>query len=357
MSKERIQKAQKFLKQENLDGFIVNRPISVRYLSGFTGSTAVLIIRSNDAYFLTDFRYKDQSRAQVKGAKIIITKTEVINELKDLPQFHGKNLRYGFETEYLTFFNKERLQNNLKGALLIPIRDFIEQFAIIKDPNEVEMIEKAAAITDKAFERILGYIRPGLRENEVRAELEYQMMVMGSEQPAFETIIASGHRSALPHGVATTKKIAKGDFVTFDFGAQVGGYVADFTRTIVIGKATERQKKIYNIVLKAQEAAIRKVKPGVEGKVLDKTARDIIEKAGYGKYFGHGLGHGIGIYVHSKPSLGKMSPDIMKKGMVFTVEPGIYLPGWGGVRIEDDVLVTANGGRVLNHSPKKLLVV
>jgi len=357
MSREKIQAVQKQLLQENLDGFIVSRPISIRYLSGFTGSTAILIIRPNAAYFLTDFRYKDQSHQQVKGAKIIITKNEVINEIKELTQFHGKNLRYGFESEFLTCYNQQRLQTNLKGTLLIPTTDFIEKFAIIKDADEIEMIEKAASITDTAFERILGYIKPGLRENEVRAELEYQMMVLGSEMPAFETIIASGRRSALPHGVASTKKIAYGDFVTFDFGAQVGGYVADFTRTIVIGKANDKQKKIYNIVLKAQEAAIRKVKPGVAGKTLDKTARDIIEKAGFGKYFGHGLGHGIGIYVHSKPSLSSRSTDIMKKGMVFTIEPGIYLPGWGGVRIEDDVVVTATSCRVLNRSPKKLLVV
>jgi Xaa-Pro aminopeptidase len=181
------------------------------------------------------------------------------------------------------------------------------------------------------------------------------MKMLGAEKPAFDTIVASGYRSALPHGVASEKKIAKGDFVTFDFGAWYKGYVADITRTVVMGKATVRQKKIYNTVLRANQAAIRKVKSGVSGFDVDKAARSVIKRAGYSKYFGHGTGHGIGIYVHVGPNAGPRSKDILKRGMVVTIEPGIYIPKWGGVRIEDDVLVTNTGSRVLTSAPKKLL--
>lgn len=354
MYKKRIEKIQRLLAKENLDGFLVNRLVHIRYLCGYSGSSGLLIIRAKDAYFLTDFRYKDQAAKEVKAAKVIITKTDPISELKDLKQFQAKNLRYGFESAYLTHSELQRIQNGLAGALLIPVTDIVERFSVIKEADEIASLQKAMDITDTAFERILGYLRPGLRENEIRAELEYQMMTLGSEKPAFETIVASGYRSAMPHGVASAKKIAQGDFVTFDFGAMYNGYTADLTRTVVVGKANDRQKKIYDIVLRAQLAAIKKVRHGVEGKMVDKAARDIIAKAGFGKNFGHGLGHGLGVYIHSKPNVGPRSTDTLKSGMVITIEPGIYISGWGGVRIEDDVLVTTRGGRVMTRSPKNL---
>ncbi|MEW6014257.1 MAG: Xaa-Pro peptidase family protein [Candidatus Zixiibacteriota bacterium] len=354
MHKKRIEKIQRQLAAENLDGFLVNRLVHIRYLCGYSGSSGLLIVREKDAFFLTDFRYKDQAAKEVKGAKVIITKGDAISELKDLKQFQGKNLRYGFESAHVTHGELQRIQNGLAGALLVPATDMVEQFSVIKDADEIASLQKAMDITDTAFERILGYLRPGLRENEVRAELEYQMMTLGSEKPAFETIVASGYRSAMPHGVASKKKIARGDFVTFDFGAMYNGYTADLTRTVVVGKASDRQRKVYNIVLRAQLAAIKKVRHGVEGKMVDKVARDIINKAGFGKNFGHGLGHGLGVYIHSKPNVGPRSTDTLKSGMVITIEPGIYISGWGGVRIEDDVLVTTRGGRVMTRSPKNL---
>ncbi|MCK4460297.1 MAG: aminopeptidase P family protein, partial [candidate division Zixibacteria bacterium] len=186
----------------------------------------------------------------------------------------------------------------------------------------------------------------------------HQMKMLGSEKPAFDSIVASGYRSAMPHGEASDKKLAKGDFVTFDFGAVVNRYVSDMTRTVVIGRATQRQKKIYNLVLKAQEAGVAKVRAGIEAKVVDDTCRRIITRAGYGKNFGHGTGHGIGVYydpIHTGPRLSTISNDKLKVNNVITVEPGIYIPDWGGVRIEDDLVVTRTGHRVLNHSPKNLL--
>ena len=357
MSQERIKKFQAFVEKENLDGFIVSRLVSIRYLCGFTGSAGLMIVQPKQSWFLTDFRYQEQAKKQVKGARTIITKGETIAALKELTQFHGKNLRYGFESDYLLANDLTRLNENLPGAILIPTVDAIEDFSVIKDKDEIDDTQQAVDIGDLAFERILNILKPGVREIEVGAELEYQMKMLGSERIPFETIVASGYRSALPHGIASQKKIAKGDFVTFDFGATYNGYVSDMTRTVVIGKATPRQKKIYGIVLRAQKAGIRKVGPRVVTSAVDAAARNIIDRAGYKKYFGHGTGHGIGLFVHSKPRLGPKSTDILKKGMIVTVEPGIYIPKWGGVRIEDDVLVTATGRRILNQAPKNLLEV
>ncbi|MCP4703124.1 MAG: aminopeptidase P family protein [candidate division Zixibacteria bacterium] len=362
MSRERIKKFQAWIKKENLDGFIVRRHESMRYLCGFSGGSpsepdGVLIVKQKSADFITDFRYYEQARKELKGAKLIKGERDAIGSLKTETKFLGKNLKYGFEPEYMSVSEKNRFQESLGDSILIPFKDAVEMLSIIKEKSEVEMIQKACDISDAAFQRILGYVKPGLKESEVCAELEYQMMMLGSDKAAFETILASGFRSALPHGSASKKKIAKGDFVTFDFGATFGGYVSDMTRTIVMGKATARQKKVYNTVKRAQLAGLRKVKSGVLGKAVDLAARKVIDKAGYKKYFRHGTGHGIGMYVHMKPSAGPLSTDILKRGMVLTVEPGIYFPGWGGVRIEDDVLVTNTGCRVLNSSPKKLLEI
>jgi Xaa-Pro aminopeptidase len=201
----------------------------------------------------------------------------------------------------------------------------------------------------------LGILKPGLVEKDIAAELEYQMKMLGATKEAFGSIVASGYRSALPHGLASNKKIKKGDFVTFDFGALYNGYCSDITRTVVIGKATMRQKKIYSVVQRAQMAGIRKVKAGVTGKEVDTAARKVIEKAGFGRNFGHGTGHGIGLEVHAAPRVSKLGTQPLKSNMVITIEPGIYVSGWGGVRIEDDVVVRPKGGLVLNKAPKKLL--
>jgi Xaa-Pro aminopeptidase len=364
MYRQRIKNFQKYIKKENLDGFIISsfavdsvRPYNIQYLCGFTGDAGMLIILPTRAYLLVDGRFHEQAERQSKAAKVIKCKSRPVSDLKDLKQFHGKNKRYGYEAEFTTIVQLKILNENLGDVIMIPTEGAVETLSIIKDKGEIINLKKAIEISDIAFERILGYLKPGLREVEIAAELEYQMKMLGSEKPAFDTIIASGYRSALPHGVASEKKIARGDFVTFDFGAIYKGYVSDMTRTIVIGKATKRQKTVYNTVLRAQKAAIKRVKSGVDGKKVDAAARGIIDKAGFGKYFNHGTGHGIGIYIHVRPSLSPRISDILKTGMVVTVEPGIYIPKWGGVRIEDDILVGRNGCKVLNKASKKLLEV
>ncbi len=358
MSKKRIDEIKKNLVKENLDGLIVTHADFVRYLTGFTGSAGVLVITKTSADFVSDFRYKDQASKQVKGAKVsIIQNGDYLGALKESPKLNKNNLCLGYSGSYATVTELDNLKKTFPKAHFVNADNLTYDLGWVKDKDELSMITKACEISDLAFERILNMVTPGVRESELAAELEYQMRMLGSERPAFESIIASGYRSALPHGIASTKKVKKGEFITFDFGATYKGYVSDMTRTIVVGKATSRQNKIYNLVLKAQKAGVRKIKAGVTGKAVDDACRNMITKAGYGKNFGHGTGHGIGFFVHVGPRLSQLSTDKLKVGNVVTVEPGIYISGWGGVRIEDDVIVTKTGGKVLNNSPKNLLEV
>ncbi len=361
MHKERIKKFQKILVKENLDGFILNKRSEVlhihdvRYFSGFSGDTGMMIVLRNKAYLLVDFRFHTQAAKEAKGVKIINAEKTLMAELEDIKELKDKNIRIGYESDGLICRELDSLKESLPNAIFVKTKGHTNQFLAIKDKDEISLVKKAIEIAETALERVVGLIKPGAREFEIAAELEYQMKMLGADGLAFETIVASGWRSALPHGLASDKKIKKGDFVTIDFGASYKGYVSDITRTFIVGKATSRQKKIYNIVLKANETCIKKLKPGVSGFEADAVARKIITKAGYGKNFGHGTGHGIGLYVHVGPGLGPRSEDILKAGHIVTVEPGIYIPKWGGVRIEDDVLITSRGAKVLTSAPKKLL--
>lgn len=356
MSTTRIAALRSRLKQENLDGMIINHGDHVRYLTGYTGSNGLLVVNGRDALFFTDFRYTDQARKQVTGAKVFVAdKGDLIANLANFPALNKKNVRYGFAPDYLTVAGRSRLVHILNKSIVASAPDVLADLGWVKEKSEIASISRAAAIADEALARVLGLIKPGIRESELAAELEYQMIMLGSQKPAFETIVASGFRSAMPHGVASQKKLKKGDFVTFDFGATVDGYVSDMTRTIVVGKASAKQKKIYDIVLRSQLAGIRKVKAGVMARDVDEACRSIIRKAGYAKNFGHGTGHGIGFYIHTGPRVAAPSEDKLQVNNVITIEPGIYISGWGGVRIEDDVVVTRTGCRVLNTAEKKLL--
>lgn len=360
MSRRRITAIMKKARSENLDGLVITDLDQVRYLCGYTGSNGLLVIRGSQADFLTDFRYADQCKAEVKGAKChVMKKGDLIAGLAEFGEFSKKkNLRYGYSEGSLPVSGLNRLRKALPDALLVGADDLLFDLGWVKEKQEINLIAKAAEIGDTALERVLGLVKPGVPEREIAAELEYQMVMLGAEKRAFETIVASGYRSALPHGAASDKEIEKGDFVTFDFGATYRGYSSDMTRTVVVGKATAKQKKIYNTVLRAQKAGLRKVKAGVPAADVDKAARNVINRAGYEKEFGHGTGHGIGFPqdpIHTGPRVNATSEDTLKVNHVITVEPGIYISGWGGVRIEDDVVVTRNGGRILNSVTKKLL--
>ncbi len=360
--KQRIDRLRKYLKAENLDAAFIYFPLdtgmflpNVRYLSGFSGSSGALFITRSKALFITDSRYTEQAKEEVSGCQVVVSRKPPVSALEDIAAAKAKNLKIAVEADGLTVGQKKKLAETLPDAILIDTTGMVEDLMICKDSTEIAKIKKAVEISDIAFERILGIVKPGVREKEIAAEMEYQMKMLGADKEAFATIVASGWRSALPHGIASEKKLKKGEFVTFDFGAFYNGYCSDITRTVVVGKATSRQKKIYNIVARAQMAAIRKVRTGVTGKDVDKGARDIINRAGYGKNFGHGTGHGIGLQVHGGPRVSPMGTQPLKSNMVITIEPGIYIAGWGGVRIEDDVVVRPKSGLVLNKAPKNLL--
>ncbi len=353
--KNRIKGIQKILKDENLDVFLITSLPHVRYLSGYTGSNGMMLISPHYSTFLTDFRYQQQSKEQVKFSKVTMVQRDLLSGLPDLPGLKSKRIKLGFESEHISYKVFQKLQDLLPDCLLVPVDKIVDTLTIKKDLQEIEYITKAAEITDLVYSEILGIIKPGVRELDLAAEIEYRMKGFGSSTPYYETIIASGRRAALPHGIASNKRIQKGDFVTMDFGAVVEGYTADLTRTVMVGKASKKQKIVYSTVLKAQQHATDKVRAGIKACDLDKIARDIIKKAGYSKYFGHGLGHGIGLLIHDNPAINTTNQQVLESGMVITIEPGIYIPDWGGVRIEDDVLITPKGYQVLTHSERNLL--
>jgi Xaa-Pro aminopeptidase len=301
--KKRIRKVQKKLSGENLDFLLISFLPHVRYLSGYSGSNGLVLISPKGSVFLTDFRYKNQAKQQVRNMKVMVVERELFFSLTTLPQLKTKRIKLGIEAAFLNCKTYRSLRSLLPDCLMIATEKLVESLTIRKDKSEVAKIEKAAKITDRVFSEIIKVIKPGMKELDVAAEIEYRMKKYGSSTPYYQTIVASGIRSTLPHGVASNKKINKGEFVTMDFGAVYDGYTADLTRTVVVGKASPRQKKIYNTVLRAQKHAITKARAGIKACDLDKTARDVIKRAGCGKYFGHGLGHGIGLQIHDNPAV------------------------------------------------------
>jgi len=353
----RIKRLQRILVKENLDLLLISFLPHVRYLSGYSGTNGLILISCDDAVFLTDFRYQQQVKKQIKNLRVMIAERDLFSSLSNLPQLKGKRIKMGFEAEHLNCKTYQRLEKLLPNCLLVPTENLIGTLIVKKDRSELEKIKKAIEITDQVFSEILDFIKPGIKELDLSAEMEYRMKRYGSSTPYFETIVASGKRSAQPHGVASSKKIQRNEFVTFDFGAVFDGYTADLTRTVVVGKANRKQKKVYNIVLRAQRRAISRAKPKMKACDLDRTAREVIKTAGYAKYFGHGLGHGIGVLIHDNPAVNPTNQQLLEPGMVITIEPGIYIPNWGGVRIEDDVLITQKGCEVLTTAERELIEV
>lgn len=351
---KRTTRIREILKSINADGIIAYSSENRRYLTGFTGTTGYAIIGDRNAGFVTDFRYTEQAAKQCEGFDIIENGNPLTEYLADTIKKYGIT-RLAYEDDYMTVAFYELLKEKLNGVELVPLKEAGNEIRIIKDENELLNIQKAAQIADAAFTHILGYIKPGVKENDIALELEYFMKKNGASGNSFESIVASGIRSSMPHGVASDKEINMGDLLTMDFGCVYNGYCSDMTRTVVVGKANEEQKKIYDIVLKAQLEALAHIKPGVLGKDVDKIARDIISNAGYKDNFGHGLGHGVGLAIHEKPTLSPMGERVLEKNMVVTDEPGIYITGFGGVRIEDLVAVGEDGPIVYSKSPKELI--
>lgn len=347
-----IDKIRLLLEEKSLDGILLYKPENRRYVSGFTGSTGYVLITETDAKFITDFRYIEQATVQCDGFEIIETgnKKTIVDVLNELTLF-----KLGVEEDYMTYGQFIELTNKLMGTKLVPLEGAILKLRSVKTSDEIKNIKKAANIADRAFEHILKFIKPGLTELDIALELEFFMKKKGASKLSFEPIVASGKRSSLPHGIASDKIIETGDMITLDFGCVYNGYCSDMTRTIVLGRANDRQKEIYNIVLEAQKTSLKAVKPGITGAELDVIARNIINDNGYGQYFGHGLGHGVGLEVHELPRINARGNVPMEPGMVITIEPGIYIPNFGGVRIEDLVLATDKGYEVLSKSTKDLI--
>ena len=347
----RVSNLRKEIKE--VDGFIVTNLPNIYYLVGFTGSSGVLVITQKAAVFFTDFRYKEQCTREIKGADVVIIKESLLKEVSQ----HSivKSLKkIGFE-EGIKYSNYSMLEKGLRGKKFSPLKNKVEKLRKIKEPSEIKTIKQAARIALSSFESIKSLIKPGVMEEDIAIELEYRMKKNGAQGTSFETIVASGPNAALPHAKAGNRKLKDGDTVVLDFGVMYNHYASDTTRTIILGENPTRPEtervgtahKIYRIVEDAQTSAIREIKPGVPLKELDRIARDIISDAGYGEYFGHSLGHGVGLEIHEAPKVSGKSEDIVTPGMVFTVEPGIYLPRFGGVRIEDMVVVRDKGIEII----------
>jgi Xaa-Pro aminopeptidase len=364
----RQKKLRSLLGQNRLDALLITHLPNVRYLCGFTGSSAVLVLIKDRSVFFSDGRYIAQAKDEVENSRILIeSKAPLLSAAEWLLANrrgiarHGaskRNLNIGIEGEHITVFARARLSKTLGASFkLKESPPLIEQARMVKDPEETGLIRAAVEMGANLFDHVLKTIKPGVSENEVAAVLEFAARIAGAEQMSFPTIIASGKRSALPHGVASWAKIPAKGFVVCDFGVILAGYCSDMTRTVHVGNPTAEARRVYENVRQAQEAAVEAVKTGKSVAGIDKAARNLLKEEGLGKYFSHSTGHGVGLEIHESPRIAAGQADLLKSGMVITVEPGVYIPGKFGVRIEDMVLVTKTGGEVLTPTSKELITL
>jgi len=344
------------MKDLKIDCALITKRENYMYLSGFSGTSANLLITDKKAYLLTDFRYIEQSAKQAPLFEIVQHKPDIIDTIYEIVNSEGVK-QLGFEDQSTNFASYKSIGDKLKGVELKGIGNVVDNLRSIKDSQEIELINKAVQIADGAFTHALSIIRPGITELDIAAELEYKMKKLGASGASFETIVASGLRSSMPHGIASEKKIELGDTITMDFGAMYGHYCSDITRTVFLGQPDKRMKDIYNIVLDAQLTSEKGAKRGLTGKAVDKIARDIIYGKGYEGKFGHGLGHGVGLEIHESPRLSTGGDTVLENNMAVTIEPGIYVEGLGGVRIEDTIIIHNDDPVVLTKSSKELIIL
>ncbi|MEA2498573.1 MAG: Xaa-Pro aminopeptidase [Actinomycetota bacterium] len=351
----RVARLQNELTEADMDGLFVTDLTNVRYLTGFSGTNGQVLITRDSATFLTDGRYRARAASLVAGAEIVIYPDRLSDALPSLVEKKGVK-RLGIEAANVTLASRDALASAAGGAELVPTTGMVEKLRRVKDADEVQQLESAIAIADAAFEWIQDRLAPGRTEVEIALDLEVQMRQSGADEISFPPIVGSGPLSAHIHHTPSQRALEKGDLVLMDFGARVGGYCSDMTRTVVLGAAGEEQLRIYEIVGRAQQAGIDALGPGVRGVDADAAARKVIDDAGHGDVFEHGLGHGVGLDIHEAPRLARTSEDVLVVGDVVTVEPGVYIGGLGGVRIEDCALITENGARVLGSAPKDRLL-
>ena len=351
----RLERLLQKISDAQTDSILIRKPENLFYFSGFNGDSSVLFISKNFRKLITDGRYTEQAESQAKNFEVIRQTEGLFTKLADEVKNTGVK-SIGFEGNFFTFDEHASLKEKIPAVELKSVE--VDSLRQIKDAAEIDCIKRACEIADKAFAEILKFIKAGVREYEVAAEMEYLMRKFGSERAAFDTIVASGVRGSLPHGRATDKIICNGELVTMDFGAVYNGYHSDITRTICVGKASAKQREIYNAVLNAQMYGLEVIKVGVGGKAIDEKVRERLKSLGYGDYFTHSLGHSLGLNIHEEPRLSPLSKcERLEVNMLVTDEPGVYIPNFGGVRIEDTVLVTQYGALPLTKSPKKLLEI
>lgn len=352
------ERVQQILKEKALDGILVSDGYNMRYISGFTGGEGQLVITDKSRILLTDSRYTVAAKLQAPDFEVIQVDNQrggsYIEKTNEIIASDGIQ-KLGFEGSKVTFEQYNQFRSKLNCSELVPLQDELEALRVVKTQEEIDNLRMAEHIGDLAFSGILEYIKPGVTELEIAARLEFLMKTNGAEKLSFETIVAAGDNGAKPHAEPGNRTINNGDLVTMDFGCRYNGYCSDMTRTVCVGKANDKQREIYNIVLEAQTAVLDCIKAGKAGREYDKIARDIIGNAGYSECFGHGLGHSVGLEIHENPRLSRGEEKIILPGTIETVEPGIYIAGFGGVRIEDMILVTADGCENFTHSEKKLI--
>ena len=335
------------------DGIILSSPHNMRYFSGFSGGEGAVWISKRQRIVFTDSRYTEQAESEAKNFEVRETNDYFASLCDALKTEKTKSV--AFEDDNLAASTYLRLCDMLEGVNLEKASARLSSLRMVKTEDELEKMSRAESIACRAFERILDFIKPGISEKAVASKLEYYLRCEGGDGAAFQTIAISGSRCSLPHGVPTDKIIESGDFVTMDFGASVDGYCSDMTRTVVVGKANEKQKEVYFAVKSAQQAGLDFIRAGVSGKAADSVARKVVEDAGYGQYFRHSLGHGVGLLIHELPNLSPKSEIVLQENMIVTCEPGIYIPGFGGVRIEDMICVKNDGNLNLTGAIKELI--
>ncbi|MDO9536290.1 MAG: Xaa-Pro peptidase family protein [Bacillota bacterium] len=353
---QRLNTIRRKMIDNNVEAFLITHRSNIIYLSGFTGTSGFLLVTSMDALLFTDFRYLEQAGEQAPAFEVM--RVESSANYSAAAQFISKKGLNTLALEEAHFSLRE--YNQLKGShpriKIVSLYNFVEEIRVIKEEKEVGFIAAAARIADQALQNVLPLLKPGISELEVSYELEYQLRKGGSEKLPFEIIVASGERSALPHGVAGKRIINAGELVTIDFGAVYSGYCSDMTRTFVLGAPHQKQQEIYDLVLQGVEMATRTVRAGQRCDSVDGLVRQFFEKEGYGACFGHGLGHGVGLEVHELPTLSPKGQELLEEMMIFTIEPGIYIGGWGGIRIEDLVVLRPEGLQILTESGKEFVL-
>lgn len=352
----RLDKLRFALQEQGLQAILITNATNRQYMTGFTGSSGYVLITESKAYLLTDFRYMTQAPKQAIGYEVVEHAPKAMATVKDLLLKSGI-AKVGFEQDDMTYGTFLSTSDALSGIELIATSGLVEKLRMIKDELELAVMQEAADLADRTFDHILSFIQTGTKEIDIALEIEIFMRRNGATSTSFETIVASGERSALPHGKASDRVIQTNEFVKLDYGAYFKSYCSDITRTVVVGQPTNKHKEIYSIVLEAQLETLDKIRPGMTGKDADAIARNVIKQHGYGDYFGHGTGHGLGMEIHEAPRLSVQGDTVLTPGMTVTVEPGIYLPGFGGVRIEDDIVITETGIHILTHSSKDLIVL